>query len=52
MSSFALLLDENVPEHLADELIRLEPAIVVNQVGFEGSPPKGTKDPELLIFAG
>jgi hypothetical protein len=51
MSSLPFLLDEDVPEFLADELIRLEPAIVVYQVGLEGGPPKGTKDPGLLVFA-
>ena len=51
MSAFPLLLDEDVPEFLADELIRLEPSIVLSQIGLEGAPPKGTKDPALLIFA-
>ncbi len=45
------LLDECVPEFLADEIIRLEPVIEVHQVGHEPAPPKGTPDPELLIFA-
>ena len=50
MSSLPFLLDEDVPEYLADELIRLEPAITTLQVGMQGAPPKGTKDPQLLDF--
>jgi hypothetical protein len=50
MSAIAFLLDECVPEYLADEVIRLEPAIEVNQVGLGGAPEKGTKDPELLRY--
>jgi hypothetical protein len=51
MSTLPFLFDEDVPEYLADELIRLEPSIEWFQVGLEGAPPKGTKDPPLLIFA-
>lgn len=51
METISLLLDEHVPEYLADELVRLEPAISVTQVGLPDAPPKGTKDPELLLFA-
>lgn len=51
MSSLPFLLDEDVPEFFADEIIRLEPSITTYQVGLEGGPPKGTKDPPLLAFA-
>jgi Domain of unknown function (DUF5615) len=51
MSTLPFLLDEDVPEFLADELIRLEPSLTSFQVGLEGAPPKGTQDPPLLIFA-
>jgi Domain of unknown function (DUF5615) len=51
MSTLPFLLDEDVPEYLADEIIRLEPSIEWFQVGLEGAPPKGTKDPPLLVFA-
>jgi hypothetical protein len=49
MDTVSFLLDEQVPEFLMDELFRLEPAIAVNQVGLAAAPPKGTKDPELLV---
>lgn len=51
MAGIFFLLDECVPEHLADDMIRLEPAIEVIQVGQEFAPRKGTKDPQLLLFA-
>lgn len=51
MAGISFLLDECVPEFLADEMIRLEPAIEVIQVGQESAPPKGTKDPQLLLIA-
>ena len=51
MSSLPFLLDEDVPEFLADELVRLEPAVTTLQVGMEGAPSKGMKDPQLLIYA-
>ena len=51
MSTLPFLLDEDVPEYLADEVIRLEPSITWFHVGLEGAPPKGTKDPQLLKFA-
>ncbi len=51
MSAPTFLLDEDVPEFLADELVRLEPAMSTLQVGMHGAPPKGTKDPQLLVYA-
>lgn len=51
MSAAAFLLDENVPEFLANELIRLEPSIEVFQVGQDLAPSKGTHDADLLVFA-
>lgn len=51
MDAITFLLDECVPEFLADEIIRLEPAIQVFQVGKESAPRKGTPDPDLLSFA-
>jgi hypothetical protein len=49
MDRIRFVLDEHVPEYLADEIIRLEPAIDVLLLGDEGAPPKRLKDPELLI---
>lgn len=51
MSALPFLLDEDVPEFLADEIIRTEPGVIVPQVGLAGVPPKGTKDPQPLVFA-
>jgi Domain of unknown function (DUF5615) len=51
MTTLPFLLDEDVPEYRADEIIRLEPGITTFQVGLDGGPPKGTKDPPLLAFA-
>jgi hypothetical protein len=45
------LLDEHVPELLAEALSQTEPAIQVLQVGEENAPPKGTPDRGLLLFA-
>ena len=51
MSTVKYLLDENVPEALADAIIRQEPAIELISVGQNPGPAKGTKDPELLMAA-
>src|SRR3989442_1321543 len=48
MSTVKYLFDENVPEPLADAMIRQEPAIEVLSVGQDRAPPKGTTDSELL----
>ena len=50
MEPIRFLLDEHVPEFLADEIFRLEPAIEVLEMGDDGAPPKRWKDPQLLIF--
>ncbi|MHB1422310.1 MAG: DUF5615 family PIN-like protein [Gemmataceae bacterium] len=51
MSAVCYLCDENVPEQLMDALIKREPAIEISIVGQEMTPPKGTLDPEVLLFA-
>src|SRR5690349_4770008 len=51
MPGIVFLLDECVPEFLADEIIRLEPLVEVVQVGQDTAPPKTTSDPDLLLFA-
>lgn len=51
MSTVRYLRDENVPEQLMDALIQREPAIEISIVGQEIAPPKGTPDPEVLLFA-
>ncbi|MFO0969184.1 MAG: DUF5615 family PIN-like protein [Gemmataceae bacterium] len=44
------LLDEQAPEFLADELLRLEPALDIGIVGQDHGLKKGTKDPVLIGF--
>lgn len=51
MSAVRYLCDEHVPEQLMDALIQREPAIEISIVGQELAPPKGTLDPEVLLFA-
>lgn len=51
MAKIAYLLDEGVPQFLNAALVRGEPAIEVWQVGQSPAPPKGTLDPDLLVFA-
>src|SRR5215471_12185477 len=51
MNGIAFLLDENLPGDLADALPRVEPAMEFEVVGDEIAPPKGTLDPQLLLFA-
>lgn len=51
MNGIAFLLDENLPIDLADALPRVEPAIEFYAVGDALAPPKGTPDPQLLLFA-
>jgi|SRR6266851_4691135 len=48
MAAVKFLFDENVPEALADALIRQEPAIEIVCVGDETAPAKGTRDLDLL----
>ena len=50
MSPLRYLLDENVDSLYASELIRRDPALVVWRVGAPGAPPKGTSDPDILIW--
>ncbi|HTU91011.1 MAG TPA: DUF5615 family PIN-like protein [Gemmataceae bacterium] len=51
MSTICYLCDENVPEQLMDAMIQREPAIEISIVGQDMAPPKGTLDPEVLLFA-
>jgi len=45
-----LLLDEHVAQLYREQLRRRDPAPTVWQIGDEGAPPKGTLDPELLLW--
>jgi Domain of unknown function (DUF5615) len=51
VSQIRFLFDENIDPDLIDALVRREPSIDVLRVGWEGAPPHGTEDPELLIAA-
>ena len=44
------LLDENVDPNYKTQLHRLNSDLVVWIVGEEGTPPKGTLDPEILFW--
>lgn len=44
------LMDENVAPVYQIQLLRQEPDLIVLAVGDEGTPPKGTLDPEILIW--
>ncbi len=44
------LMDENVAPVYQIQLFRQEPDLIVLAVGDEGTPPKGTLDPEILIW--
>ena len=45
-----LLLDEHVPGLFRVQLQRREPGLSVRQVGHAGAPPRGTPDPDLLVW--
>lgn len=52
MTPVSLLLDENIPGPVVHALRQLEPPMAVRFSGHEpGLPPKGTPDPDLLVFA-
>jgi hypothetical protein len=44
------LMDENVDPIYKTQLLRREPELIVWAVGDEGTPPKGTLDPDILIW--
>ncbi|NJL57344.1 DUF5615 family PIN-like protein [bacterium] len=46
------LLDENVNPVYKVQLLRSSSELVVWMVGDPGAPPKGTLDPEILIWCG
>ena len=52
MTQVQYLLDEQMPVAVREALEAAEPAIIVRQVGAQSdAPPKGTLDPEVLLFA-
>lgn len=48
--SLKYLSDENVASVYQTQLRRREPYLVIRAVGDPGCPPKGTLDPEILIW--
>nr|VFK42003.1 MAG: hypothetical protein BECKTC1821E_GA0114239_101617 [Candidatus Kentron sp. TC] len=44
------LIDENTTPALGDQLRRRQPALEVTSVGDETAPPKGTLDPDILLW--
>lgn len=47
---FRYLIDENLPPVYQTQLLRRQPEITVWMVGDPGTPPKGTLDPEILLW--
>jgi hypothetical protein len=43
-------MDEHVAALYQTELLRREPSILVWSIGTPGAPPKGTLDPDILIW--
>jgi hypothetical protein len=44
------LIDENTTPALADQLRRRQPELIVACIGNDGAPPKGTLDPDILLW--
>ncbi len=44
------LLDEHIAPTYRAQLLRAAPALVVWLIGDPGAPPRGTLDPEILIW--
>jgi hypothetical protein len=50
MKDIRYFFDENVDPIIRTELLRKEPSLVVWKVGDPGTPPKGSSDPEILLW--
>ena len=44
------LIDENISPQYRTQLLYHEPSLTVLAVGDEGTPAKGTSDPEILVW--
>jgi hypothetical protein len=51
MTKVRFFVDESVNEDIAKALRQREPTLELLVVNESGAPPKGTLDPELLVFA-
>ncbi|MCC6443185.1 MAG: DUF5615 family PIN-like protein [Armatimonadetes bacterium] len=45
-----LLMDEYIPPLYCKQLLRYEPELIVREVSGADAPPKGTSDPDLLVW--
>ena len=52
MRTIRYLLDENIDLRLRLGLLLRDPGLVVWVIGDPGAPPKGTLDPDLLLWCG
>ena len=50
MSAVQYLLDENVGRSLSTALKRHSSELIVWRIGEPGAPPRGTLDPEILLW--
>lgn len=50
MSEVRYLVDENTPRAIGDSLHRRQPELVVLIVGDDLAPPRGTLDPDILLW--
>ncbi len=48
--SIQYLLDEHISPLYRTQLVRREPELIVRIIGDPDAPPKGTLDPEILIW--
>lgn len=48
--SIQYLLDEHIPPLYRTQLVRQEPELVVRLIGDPDAPPKGTLDPDILLW--
>ena len=50
MNDLRFLVDENTTHAIGDQLRRRQPDIVVLTVGNDQAPPRGTLDPDILLW--
>lgn len=50
MRDVCFLLDEHVPLMIQAQLERTEPELRVHAIGDSHAPPKGTSDPDILLW--
>jgi hypothetical protein len=44
------LIDENMPSLYREQLLRHLPNLIIHTVGDLGVPPRGTLDPEIIVW--